>query len=481
MSSGYLYCFSNPSLPGIYKIGMTERTPEERLKEANNFSFVCYPFQIEFYKYVDNVYHNEQMVHRRLGNYRINNKEFFKVDLDIVREIFDSFNQIKSSNIIEERIKLLNLDVRDIEENKEVIDFLSNDKNFSLKTKNIFSSIISITLKEREEFIADKYLKWLSNIKLVGDNHYKIDWDDFKWLLIDMIRMRFELLLEVPEFKGVESEYFNDEKKEIIYDKDTLRSFYIVNYNGSDIDLTYHIPKCIKPFFNKELSTYTETFKAYVCFMKKIYGEELYVFAKNGKFKKNNVCIPKIFLSPYKLSRLISLALLHKSNNIDIEFENINIPVLKRFCEYIDNPHIFENENKNIMFADYWIVNKNRKLNNLDEYKTFKDIYKKFITNDLDIINKFHFPCYPLSKFVIFYMNELDKYFYINQKIYFVQYGDEYAIYQGNNIFSFKNCLLSLPETYKKYKNIEDDTNIYFYCMYSEDYDFAIIESNINI
>lgn len=32
---GYIYAFSNKSMPGFIKIGMTERTPEERLAEAN--------------------------------------------------------------------------------------------------------------------------------------------------------------------------------------------------------------------------------------------------------------------------------------------------------------------------------------------------------------------------------------------------------------------------------------------------------------
>ena len=35
MIEGYIYCFSNPSMPGILKIGMTERTPKKRLNEAN--------------------------------------------------------------------------------------------------------------------------------------------------------------------------------------------------------------------------------------------------------------------------------------------------------------------------------------------------------------------------------------------------------------------------------------------------------------
>ena len=265
-----------------------------------------------------------------------------------------------------------------------------------------------------------------------------------------------------------------------------MRSLHIVKNNNNEIDLLYSYDlKCIKPFFKKELATYTETFKTYVCFMKKIYGEELYVYSKNGKFKKNNVCIPKIFLCPTKLSCLTSLALLHNSNHIDIEFETINIDRLKAICKYIDNPHLFENKNKNIMFADYWIVNKNRRLNNLIEYKTYQDIYKKFITNniyDREVINTFNFPCYPLSKFYIFHMYELDKYFYINQKIYFDKHRDEYCIYQGNNIFLFRNSLMSLLEAYKKYRNIEENRfYLNFYCMYSQDYDYAIVESNLDI
>jgi len=36
MDGGYIYCFSNQSLIGILRVGMTERTPEIRLSEANN-------------------------------------------------------------------------------------------------------------------------------------------------------------------------------------------------------------------------------------------------------------------------------------------------------------------------------------------------------------------------------------------------------------------------------------------------------------
>ena len=46
---GYIYAMSNKSMPGILKIGMTERSIEERLKEANG-TFTLIPFIVEMSK-----------------------------------------------------------------------------------------------------------------------------------------------------------------------------------------------------------------------------------------------------------------------------------------------------------------------------------------------------------------------------------------------------------------------------------------------
>ena len=56
MTDGYIYCFSNQSMPGILKIGMTERTPEIRLNEANRSDTWRPPtlYKIEFAKKVLN-------------------------------------------------------------------------------------------------------------------------------------------------------------------------------------------------------------------------------------------------------------------------------------------------------------------------------------------------------------------------------------------------------------------------------------------
>lgn len=90
---GYVYCISNPCMPGIYKIGMTERTPNERLKEANRSNtWIPLPFIIEFSKYVSNPRQKESSIHKLLEKFseRVNQaREFFRINLKDVKLVFD--------------------------------------------------------------------------------------------------------------------------------------------------------------------------------------------------------------------------------------------------------------------------------------------------------------------------------------------------------------------------------------------------------
>ena len=94
MTDGYIYCFSNPSMPGILKVGMTERTPEARLSEANTSDTWRPPtsYKIEFAKKVSNASQKEKTLHTLLEQYtdRIHpRREFFRVSPEEVRKFFD--------------------------------------------------------------------------------------------------------------------------------------------------------------------------------------------------------------------------------------------------------------------------------------------------------------------------------------------------------------------------------------------------------
>jgi hypothetical protein len=91
---GYIYCMSNPSMPGILKCGKTKRTPQQRLFEANIADTwrPPTPYNIEFAKKVYNVDHEEKLMHRMMKDTRIHHlHEFFKNSVEEVRKIFDEF------------------------------------------------------------------------------------------------------------------------------------------------------------------------------------------------------------------------------------------------------------------------------------------------------------------------------------------------------------------------------------------------------
>lgn len=94
MTDGYIYCFSNPSMPGILKVGMTERTPDIRLSEANASDTwrPPTPYKLEFAKKISNPFQKEKTLHTLLEQYtdRINpRREFFRVSSEEVHKFFE--------------------------------------------------------------------------------------------------------------------------------------------------------------------------------------------------------------------------------------------------------------------------------------------------------------------------------------------------------------------------------------------------------
>ena len=93
MTDGYLYCFSNESMPGILKVGGTDKTPEIILNEANvlNTWGQPSPYKIQFAKRVSNLKEKETALHKLLSHYteRINESEFFRVPVENVETFFE--------------------------------------------------------------------------------------------------------------------------------------------------------------------------------------------------------------------------------------------------------------------------------------------------------------------------------------------------------------------------------------------------------
>lgn len=90
-SIGWLYCLSNPAMPGLLKIGKTSSNPSKRAYQLYTTS-VPQPFKIEIAKRVNNFEAKERLIHNLLEKLdkRVNsNREFFSVDLATIKNIFE--------------------------------------------------------------------------------------------------------------------------------------------------------------------------------------------------------------------------------------------------------------------------------------------------------------------------------------------------------------------------------------------------------
>jgi hypothetical protein len=106
--SGHIYIISNIGSFGenIYKIGMTRRTPEQRVRELSAAS-VPFPFDIHAKIYSENVPAIEKLLHEYFRDRSVNKvnvgKEFFKVTLD---EIISAVEKIAEETQLVDKSKV---------------------------------------------------------------------------------------------------------------------------------------------------------------------------------------------------------------------------------------------------------------------------------------------------------------------------------------------------------------------------------------
>ena len=86
----WVYVLSNPSQPGILKIGYTSNTPEERARQLSNATGVALPYVVEYAYSCWNGLELEKDIHERLNEYRLTKqREFFQIDLEEAKEIIE--------------------------------------------------------------------------------------------------------------------------------------------------------------------------------------------------------------------------------------------------------------------------------------------------------------------------------------------------------------------------------------------------------
>lgn len=78
MGFGFVYLMSNGAMPFVYKIGMTERAPHQRLAELSASTSAPVPFVLNCFIEVENARLVEAEMHAALADFRLNpSREFF--------------------------------------------------------------------------------------------------------------------------------------------------------------------------------------------------------------------------------------------------------------------------------------------------------------------------------------------------------------------------------------------------------------------
>ena len=88
---GYVYCMTNEHMPGFVKVGYTDRTPEERLAEANGDTWSIPCWKCETSVKVKSPREAEKAIHLLLGNDggRVSSRrEFFTCSVEYVKMVF---------------------------------------------------------------------------------------------------------------------------------------------------------------------------------------------------------------------------------------------------------------------------------------------------------------------------------------------------------------------------------------------------------
>ncbi|MCY1299477.1 hypothetical protein D3C76_134970 [compost metagenome] len=83
MNYGFIYCLGNQAMPGIYKIGMTMRSPTLRALELSASTSAAQQFQVLCFAEFKEPRAVEAQLHQQFSDCRINpGREFFRVNFE---------------------------------------------------------------------------------------------------------------------------------------------------------------------------------------------------------------------------------------------------------------------------------------------------------------------------------------------------------------------------------------------------------------
>ncbi len=126
---GFVYVMSNKSMPGLIKVGMSTKVPEERAKELSSDTSTPTPFIVEYYALFDDMQKAERLAHQGLQQYH-HGKEFFETNvaqaIQAIESLTISYTRLFSKADNDEKVRMLQ-DKLNLEKKKENERVLLNE------------------------------------------------------------------------------------------------------------------------------------------------------------------------------------------------------------------------------------------------------------------------------------------------------------------------------------------------------------------
>lgn len=95
MSKGFVYILTNPSMPGLVKIGKTIRSVEGRAQELYQTG-VPMPFKVARSIEAPDCHELETKMHQRLAENRVSDaREFFRIEVKVASDALDEEHRIQ--------------------------------------------------------------------------------------------------------------------------------------------------------------------------------------------------------------------------------------------------------------------------------------------------------------------------------------------------------------------------------------------------
>jgi hypothetical protein len=146
MAEGYIYILLNRAFQNDhYKIGMTTKTPEERARELSSATGIPRDFEVLYEQRVTDCKRAEQLLHRKLHQYRSTGKEFFQIPLKAaIKALEDVADEIGRINIVETAPQTSPADYDDaLSSQPGEISVMSSRPSHNTRTKKATPAIVT--------------------------------------------------------------------------------------------------------------------------------------------------------------------------------------------------------------------------------------------------------------------------------------------------------------------------------------------------